>query len=100
VTGVSASVGDLVRVRIRARDVSLALSPPAGVSILNVLHGRIAEISPGDGAVVDVRIQVGAASVLARITRRSLDQLRLEQGKEIYAMVKAISLDRHSLGFA
>jgi molybdate transport system ATP-binding protein len=100
VTNVSASIGETVRVRIRARDVSLALERPAGVSILNVLHGRIAEIRPGDGPVADVRIQVGAASVLARITRRSLDQLRLEHGMEVYAMIKAVSLDRHSAVFA
>lgn len=100
VTNVSALIGEPVRVRIRARDVSLALERPAGISILNVLHGRIAEISAEQGAVADVRIQVGAASVLARITRRSRDQLRLEHGMEVYAMIKAISLDRHSVGFA
>jgi molybdate transport system ATP-binding protein len=100
VTNVSALIGEPVRVRIRARDVSLALAPPAGISILNVLHGRIAQISVEQGAVADVRIQVGEASMLARITRRSLDQLRLENGMEVYVMIKAISLDRHSVGFA
>jgi molybdopterin-binding protein len=39
-------------------------------------------------------------SLLARITRRSLDQLRLEQGMEVYAMIKTIPLDRHRVGFA
>jgi len=100
VTNVSALIGESVRVRIRARDVSIALAPPAGISILNVLHGRIAEISAEQGPVADVRIQIGEASLLARITRRSLDQLRLEHDMEVYAMIKAISLDRHSVGFA
>jgi len=100
VASVSASIGEPVRVRIRARDVSLALARPQAISILNVLHGTVAEISPGDDAVVDVRIQVGVASVLARTTRRSLDQLQLQLGKPVYAMVKAISLDRHSVGYA
>jgi len=99
VTSVSAAIGETVRVRVRARDVSLALAPPAGISILNVLRGTIAEIGALDGAFADVRIQVGAASVLARITRRSQEQLRLAPGQEIYAMIKAVSLDRHSLGF-
>jgi molybdate transport system ATP-binding protein len=100
VTKVSAPVGASVRVRIRARDVSLALAPPTGISILNVLRGRIAEIGLHEGPGADVRIQVGAVSVLARITRRSLDQLRLEPGTEVYAMIKAVSFDRHSVGFA
>ncbi len=99
-TNVSASIGEPVRVRVRARDVSLALVPPAGISILNVLHGRIAEISLEQGPAVEVRVRIGDASLLARITRRSLDLLRLEPGMEIYAMIKAISLDRHSIGFA
>lgn len=100
VTKLSASIGEPVRVRVRARDVSLALERPTGISILNVLHGRIAEIRPGEGQVADVRIQIGAASLLARITRRSLDQLRIESGMEVYALIKAISLDRHNVGFA
>jgi molybdate transport system ATP-binding protein len=99
VSNVSALIGEPVRVRIRARDVSLALAPPAGISILNVLPGRITEISSDQGPVADVRIQVGEATLLARITRRSLDQLKLETGMQAYAMVKAVSLDRHSVGF-
>jgi molybdate transport system ATP-binding protein len=99
-TNVSALIGEPVRVRVRARDVSLALAPPTGISILNVLHGRIAEISVEQGQVAVVRVRIGEISLLARITQRSLDQLRLEPGKEIYAMIKAISLDRHSVGFA
>jgi len=92
--------GERIRVRIRARDVSLALEPPVGTSILNVLRGRIAEICPRDEVVADVSVDVGNVSVLARITRRSLDQLRLSPGMEVYAMVKSVALDRHSVGFA
>ena len=99
-TRVSAALGDPVRVRVRARDVSLALARPDNISMLNVLHGRIAEIRPGDGPVADVRIRIGEAFLLARITRRSLDQLRLVHDLEVYAMIKAVSLDRHSVGFA
>lgn len=99
-TNVSASIGEPVRVRVRARDVSLALAPPAGISILNVLRGRIAEISAEQGPVAVVRVRIGEISLLARITRRSLDQLHLEHGMEVHAMIKAISLDRHSVGFA
>ncbi|MFH1603646.1 MAG: molybdenum ABC transporter ATP-binding protein [Pseudomonadota bacterium] len=97
---VLASIGEFVRVRVRARDVSLALAPPAGVSIVNVLHGRIAEISVEQGPAAVVRVRVGEISLLARVARRSLDELSLEPGMEIYAMIKAISLDRHSVAFA
>jgi len=100
VTNLDALIGEPVRVRVRARDVSLALHRPEGMSILNVLAGRIVEIVEGPGAAADVRLAVGEAIVLARVTRRSVERLGLRTGLELYALVKAISLDRHSTGFA
>lgn len=100
VANLDALMGETVRVHIRARDVSLALQHPAGTSVLNVLRGQVSEIGDKSGASVDVRIRVGDAHVVARITRRSLDQLHLHAGREVYALVKAISLDRDSVGFA
>ncbi|HLQ02950.1 MAG TPA: molybdenum ABC transporter ATP-binding protein, partial [Burkholderiales bacterium] len=46
VTDVDALVGEPVRVRIRARDVSIALERPQRISIQNVLGGRIAAVGP------------------------------------------------------
>ena len=100
VANLDALVGERVRVRIRARDVALALHPPAGVSMLNVLRGRLIEISREEGPVADVRVQVGDACLVARLTRRSIHHLGLEAGQEVYALIKAIALDRHSFGFA
>lgn len=99
-TNLDALIGEPVRVRVRARDVSLALRRPEGVSILNVVAGRIVEIVEGPGAAADVRLAVGEAMLLARVTRRSVERLGLRPGLELYALVKAISLDRHSTGFA
>jgi|ERR1700674_429470 molybdate transport system ATP-binding protein len=100
VANLDALLGEMVRVRIRARDVSLALTPPAHLSILNVLKGEIREISSEPGPIVDVRLRVGDFDLIARITRWSAEQLKLSSGQTVYALVKAISLDRHSFGFA
>jgi len=100
VSNLDALIGEPVRVRVRARDVSLALRAPQDTSILNVLPGRVMEIVEGPGAAADVRLSVGEATLLARVTRRSAERLGLRPGLEVYAMVKAISLDRHSTGFA
>jgi molybdate transport system ATP-binding protein len=100
VANLDALVGERVRVRIRARDVALALHPPIGVSMLNVLCGRLIEISREEGPVADVRVQVGDACLVARLTRRSIHQLGLEPGQEVYALIKAVALDRHSFGYA
>jgi molybdate transport system ATP-binding protein len=95
---VQALIGEPVRVRIRARDVSISLSPPQDSSILNVLRGRLAEIREEEGAIADVRIDVAGVPLIARVTKRSIERLELKVGQEVYALVKAVSLDRYSLG--
>jgi len=97
---VDALVGESLRVRIRARDVSIALEQPRDISVLNCFRGRIAQIGAEPGTSVDVRIDVGATPILARITRHSAERLRLAEGSEVWALVKAVSLDRHSVGYA
>ena len=95
-----ALVGEAVRVRIRARDVSIALERPRGISMLNCLAGTVAEIGGDAGSSADVRIAVGGTAIIARITRHSIGALELAPGKPVYALVKAVSLDRHSVGYA
>ncbi len=97
---VAAETGSRLRVRVRARDVSLALKAPEGISINNVLSGVLAEIRDESGPIVDVRIMVGETALIARLTRQSLDRLALRRGQPVYALVKAISLDRRSTGYA
>ena len=95
VTNLDALIGELVRLRIRARDVSIALDPPERISIQNVLPGKVAAISAARGGVVDVSITVGSVTLRSRITDRAAHQLALVPGLAVYAMIKAVSLDRH-----
>jgi len=90
-------VGAPLRLRIRARDVSLALQPPAQSSVLNVLPGTVAELGAMDGPQVDVLVDCGVR-LWARITRRSLRELDLTPGRQVYALIKSVSVDRQSLG--
>jgi molybdate transport system ATP-binding protein len=85
-------VGAKLRLRILARDVSLALSPPADSSILNQLRATVVAEWPVDTAHVIVKLDAGGTPLLARITRRSRDQLGLEIGKPVWAQVKAAAL--------
>src|SRR5258706_6959759 len=97
---VDALVGERVRVRIRARDVSLALERPRGISVLNCLRGRVVELGTDPGASLDVRLDISGTPIIARITRHSADRLRLVPGLEVWALIKAVSMDRHSVGYA
>jgi molybdate transport system ATP-binding protein len=93
-TNVDALVGEPVRVRIRARDVSIALDRPQRISIQNVLEGTIIEVGAETSGIVDVSIAVGAATLRSRVTLRSAQQLGLARGLTVYALVKAVSLSR------
>ena len=97
---IGSPAGTGVRLRVRARDVSLALTRPKGVSELNVFAGRVAEIGgsgeDGAGAQIDIRIDIGAP-LWVRITRRALHDLDLQVGSEVFALIKGTSVDRQSL---
>ena len=55
----------------------------------------------GAGPVhVDVRLDVGGSPLVARVTRRSADRLQLVKGQTVYALIKAVALDRASVGYA
>jgi molybdate transport system ATP-binding protein len=87
-----------LRLRIRARDVSLALEPPRRTSILNAIPAVVSEIGPEEGPQVDLRVTAGSASLWARITRRSLADLGLQLGTPVTVLIKAVAVDRYSLG--
>lgn len=90
--------GTELRLRIRARDVVLARTRPEGTSILNAFPCVVRAIGGEDGPQVDLQLDAGGASLWARITRRSLIELNLEPGAPVYALVKAVAIDRYSLG--
>ncbi len=88
-------LGTRTRLRILARDVSLALAPPHRSSILNSLPARIQDLTPDrDPGRLLVRLDLGGTSILARITRRSADQLALRPGLDVYAQIKSAALVR------
>jgi molybdate transport system ATP-binding protein len=93
-------IGTALRVRIRARDVMIALRPPEGLSALNVLPGTVAEIAGGDGPIVQMRLDCAGESVIARLTRRSVDSLHLVPGLQVHAVIKSIAFDHHAFAGA
>ena len=97
--GLNAAIGSRVRMRIRARDVTLALQRPAGLSIRNVLAGEVVAIETGTGAIVEVRVRVAGKELPARISRRSVDEMGLKPGLAVFVLIKAIAFDKRSMGF-
>ncbi|MBC8518895.1 MAG: molybdenum ABC transporter ATP-binding protein [Gammaproteobacteria bacterium] len=88
----SLPVGNPVRLRVAARDVSLTREHQSDTSILNIFPVTVAELTLEGSAQVMVRLMAGGVPMLSRITRKSADILELEQGKTIYAQVKSVAL--------
>jgi molybdate transport system ATP-binding protein len=93
-------LGASLRVRIRARDVMIALQPPQGLSALNVLPATVAEIAPADGASVEMRLDCAGEALIARLTRRSVEGLGLVPGRQVYAVIKSIAFDHQAFAGA
>ena len=86
-------VGKAVRIRILARDVSLTTTEPQNTSIQNQLRGHIQSITPDvHPSQVMVVLRCGAEEVLARVTKRAVDELALQEGQPVWAQVKSVAL--------
>ena len=86
-------VGRSVRVRILARDVSLALTHQEHTSILNLLQGKVMEIADdAHPAQSLVRVEVGGTPIVSRLTKRSAASLGLAPGQPVRVQIKTVAL--------
>lgn len=92
--GVAGPPGTRLRVRIMAHEVILSRLRPEGLSAQNILAGTVAHIVEGKGPAVTVHIAIGDHEILARITRRAAEQMDLQQGETIHAILKSMSIAR------
>jgi molybdate transport system ATP-binding protein len=90
---VEAREGASLRVRIRAQDVAIATQRPVGLSIRNALPARILEIVRDDDAHVELLLEVEGQHLRSRITRDALEDLRLEKGANVFALLKSVALE-------
>ncbi|MEC4239681.1 molybdenum ABC transporter ATP-binding protein [Pseudomonas sp. DSV-1] len=89
----SMAIGQTLRVKVQARDISLSLSPGEHSSILNSLRVTVVGETPADNqAHVLVRLDAGGTALLARITRYSRDQLGLSVGQSLWAQIKSVAV--------
>jgi molybdate transport system ATP-binding protein len=91
-------VGTPLRVRLRARDIILSLRLPETISALNVLRGTISSIDEPDASGIDVTLDCGGDSIVARVTRKSVEGLGLAPGLEVHAIIKSVAFDRQTFG--
>jgi molybdate transport system ATP-binding protein len=85
--------GDSVRLRVRARDVALALEPPAAISIRNVLPAEVLAVQLEEGAYAEILMLASGQHLRARITRKSAAELALQAGTRVFALIKSIAIE-------
>ncbi len=86
-------LGAALRVRIPAREVILATEEPRGISIHNILHGKVRALAPDPAhRATLVEISVGRAVLLARITPDAVTRLALAPGAGVLALVKSVAV--------
>jgi len=97
-TGAAGGKGELVRVLVRATDVTLSVGRPQTLSVRSVLEGQIDAIeTEGPHACVEVALN-GGGRLYAMATRRALDDLGLKQGAPVFCLLKTVALDEKAVG--
>ncbi|MBC3350218.1 molybdenum ABC transporter ATP-binding protein [Pseudomonas sp. SWRI196] len=87
------AIGQPLRFKVQARDVSLSLTNDAQTSILNRLPVTVvSELAADNAAHVLIRLEAAGTPLLARITRYSRDQLELHPGQLLWAQIKAVAV--------
>jgi molybdate transport system ATP-binding protein len=88
-----AAVGQRIQIQVLARDVIVATESPRGLSVRNVVAGRIVSVTPDVGSAVLIELDIGrTATLLARVTLRASQELALVAGKQVWALIKSVSL--------
>lgn len=88
----------VLRIRIEAKDVMIALDRPDGISALNILPGIVSDVRPGQGPGAMVQLDIAGAPVLARVTQRSVAALGLAPGLACHAVIKSVSVATQDVG--
>jgi len=92
------SVGSEVRLRVRARDVALAVGDPGRLSIRNRLAATVTAIAAGPPPMVEVGLDAAGMPLIASITREAARSLDLKVGQPVTALIKSAAFDRMSFG--
>jgi molybdate transport system ATP-binding protein len=90
------SKGCEVRLRVRAGDVSIAREAQSQSSIINSLPVTVREIRTGNehAGQALLLLETGGETLLARLTTKSVAELAIQVGDQVYARIKASAANR------
>lgn len=90
-----------VRLRIRARDVSLSAAPVPNISIRNQLPAIVETVQSDQKGYAEIVLRLGedgaGPRLRCRVTAASASDLGLSTGVSTYALIKSIAIERRLL---
>ncbi|MCF4174503.1 molybdenum ABC transporter ATP-binding protein ModC [Vibrio sp. McD22-P3] len=95
-------IGEHVRLRVRASDVSIALERPSKTSIRNILSCTVEAIHLGRKGTSRQSVEVilsltNQQKLIATVTQWAIDDLALEVGQKVYAQIKGVSVSQRDV---
>ena len=86
------ATSEKIRLRIYARDISITRQPASDSSILNILPAKIIDIIDlGKGQAI-LKLYCYQQILLARLTNKSIEQLKLSKADHVFAQIKGIAI--------
>ena len=96
--GVLPEAGETVRIAVRATDVTLSLGRADHVSVRTTLVGTVAKVESDHGPFALVTVVLpGGDRLYTYATRLAVDDLGLDVGDEVHALVKAVAIDERGV---
>lgn len=86
-------VGDKVSMTIPAKDIVVALENPSHLSVQNRLKGTVSALSDlSDGSGALIQVLCSGQTIVAKLTRKALQDLSIRKGSEVWLLVKSVAL--------
>lgn len=86
-------VGDKISMTIPAKDIVVALENPVHLSVQNRLKGTVSALSDlADGSGALIQVSCSSQTIVAKLTRKALQDLSIRKGSEVWLLVKSVAL--------
>jgi molybdate transport system ATP-binding protein len=99
---IEGEIGDAVRLRVRATDVSIALEKPTNTSIRNVLRCEVVAINEGSHSMhrrsAEINLKLAKGCYLnAIVTQWAVEELNIKPEMMVYAQIKGVSVAQRDI---
>ncbi|WP_158969648.1 molybdenum ABC transporter ATP-binding protein [Paraglaciecola sp. L3A3] len=88
-------LGENLRIRVLSSDISISISRPADLSVLNVFECSVLALSDAQHPAMQlVTLKVGNSRLIASVTKKSVQQLKLCINSRVWALIKSVAIVR------